>query len=381
MGLFEKDLACIAQREFVNIPAWQQYSGKGLCIFCDDIEENHVSKIADIIQTILPEATIYTGWIEFTKDDRYITGCHINCLETGERLPFDEFILKYQVKLINNSTTGGGGEVIQPESEFTAYKMINYHLIFCGAAGNVSRGAMSSRFYGSAIMVSSVDLVRGEAVYGNRSIGDIDFVMFHGWDSGTSFSSPFMLAMIGLIISRYGDMFQVEVYQYLQMISLDLGDPGYDSYFGNGIPILPDLNRRYLSLVIGSRDMRVDGRTVVLEAAPTIAKRRTAYVPLSVFSLGLGAQVSWDADHTVVRISKGKFEISLSVGGSGASAGRSGAAEFGRSGTPILRAILNKEGLPLVPVRAVAEALNCKVDFVKVEKRVMILAGSTELVR
>ena len=159
-----------------------------------------------------------------------------------------------------------------------------------------------------------------------------------------------------------------------------------------------------MSLVIGSRDMRVDGRTVVLEAAPALAKRRTAYVPLSVFSLGLGARVSWDANHTIVRISKGAFEVSLSVSGGGvggvfggaglfggasggsgagkiggafagsrADAGRSGEAKLGRLGTPALLFIVNKEGLPLVPVRAVAEALNCTVDFVKAEKRVMIL--------
>ena len=36
-----------------------------------------------------------------------------------------------------------------------------------------------------------------------------------------------------------GDMSQVEVYQYLQMIRLDLGDPGYDSYFGNSLPLVP----------------------------------------------------------------------------------------------------------------------------------------------
>ena len=373
MSLFERDPGSIAQRVFVNIPAWAAYTGKGLSIFCDDVEERHVLKIAAIIKTILPDAVIYTGWIEFTRDERYITACHINCVETGERLPFDEFILKYHVKLINNSTTGGRGEVIQPESAFTAYKLINYHLIFCGAAGNVSRGALSSRFYGSAIMVSSADLVNGQAVYGNRAIGDIDFVMFHGFDAGTSFSSPFLLAMIGLLISRYGDMSQVEVYQYLQMISLDLGDQGYDSYFGNGIPILPDLNRSYISLVIGSRDMRVDGRTLVLDAAPEIARRRTAYVPLSVFTLGLGARTSWDADHRVLKISKGKYEVLVCVGSIGNLGSASKSAGFGQSDLPALRAIINKEGLPLVPIRAVAEALNCKVDWIKAEKRVIIL--------
>ncbi len=372
MGLFQTDPDCIAQRAFVNIPAWNRYTGRGLTVFCDDIEESHVGKIADIIQTILPEATVYTGWIEFIKDERYITACFINCIETEERLPFDEFILKYQVKMINNSTTGGRGEVMLPESEFTAQKMINYHLIFCGAAGNVKRGAMSSRFYGSAIMVSSVNLVDGQAVYGNQSIGDIDFVMFHGYWSGTSFSSPFLLAMIGLIISRYGEMSQVEVYQYLQMISLDLGDPGYDSFYGNGIPILPDLNRRYISLVIGSTAMRVDGSTQILETAPVIGSRKTAYVPLSVFSMGLGAEVLWvsaeekgNSSRKVI-IRKGSHSIELDLmSGEGVWPGGSG---------PV-HAIFDNQGKPLVPLRSVAVALGCKVDWVKAEKRVMILEG------
>ena len=84
MGLFETDKCCIDQRKYVNIPAWHNegYLGQGLNVFCDDVGGNHTSIVVDIIQTILPKASIYTGNISYTTSGGVVSSCNINCTET-----------------------------------------------------------------------------------------------------------------------------------------------------------------------------------------------------------------------------------------------------------------------------------------------------------
>lgn len=69
MSMFLTDPDCVRQREYANIPAWHDkgYLGKGLSVFCDDVGGSHVAIVADIIQTILPKAAVYTGGIGYTQ--------------------------------------------------------------------------------------------------------------------------------------------------------------------------------------------------------------------------------------------------------------------------------------------------------------------------
>ena len=138
MGRFLTDPDCIRQREYVNISAWHDkgYLGKGLSVFCDDVGGSHVAIVADIIRTILPKSTVYTGNIGYTQKAEEITSCNISCTETGERLPFDEFVGKYNISLINNSTDGGKAGQVLPIAEYMADKIKKHNLIFCGASGN-----------------------------------------------------------------------------------------------------------------------------------------------------------------------------------------------------------------------------------------------------
>ena len=60
-----------------------------------------------MMQTILPLAKIYSGGIGSYESQGKVKECYIRCNETGERLDFDDFIIKYNVSQINNSTDGG----------------------------------------------------------------------------------------------------------------------------------------------------------------------------------------------------------------------------------------------------------------------------------
>ena len=83
-------------------------------MFCDDVGGSHVAIVADIIQTILPKAKVYTGNIGYIQKNGEIAECNISCLETGELLPFDTFVRKYDINLINNSTGGNKNSAILP---------------------------------------------------------------------------------------------------------------------------------------------------------------------------------------------------------------------------------------------------------------------------
>ena len=77
--------------------------GEGLTIFHDDLGNTaHNGACVDIIQTILPLAKIYSGGIGGATNKGVVTECNIRCNETGEFLPFDEFITKYNISQINN---------------------------------------------------------------------------------------------------------------------------------------------------------------------------------------------------------------------------------------------------------------------------------------
>lgn len=243
MSKFLIDEECIAQREYVNIPRWHQagYTGKGITVFCDDVGDNHAECVADIIQVILPDAKIYTGSIGYSQQGGKIIDCVILCNETQEFLSFDQFIKKYNISLINNSTDGGEGEKIFPIAEYMKEKIKQYNLIFCGAAGNVLKGETRQKYNGACIIVTSVNLRDGKPVYGMKSIGpNVDFAMFHGFQSGSSFSSPFLLGMAGLLRGKYPNITQDEVYQYFKEQSEQIGGTERSEKFGWGVPILGD---------------------------------------------------------------------------------------------------------------------------------------------
>lgn len=262
MGRFKTDSECIQQMEYVNIPAWHKagYLGKGLTVFCDDVlSDGHAVLVKEIVETILPEARVLTGAIGFAweqrksfnrgrevecnnrneisdLEDKEIVGCAVKCTETGEIMMFDDFIKKYQVSLINNSTDGGAGTRVLPQAAYMKKKIQEHNLIFCGAAGNGYGQATTQKYNDACIIVTSVKLEDGKPKYGHKAHGEnIDFSMFYGFQPGTSHSSPFLLGVAGLLRCRWPGMKQEEVYEYFKDHCIHLGPR---RKFGWGLPVL-----------------------------------------------------------------------------------------------------------------------------------------------
>lgn len=295
MGRFVTDPECIAQRAYVNIPEWHAagYKGAGQTVFCDDVQKNsHYLLVKDIVETILPEVRVLTGNIGYRIRSNEILECNVTCFETGETLPFDDFVKKYNVTIINNSTDGGDGTEVLPHAIYMVSKMQQYNLLFFGAAGNGYGQPTTQKYNGACAIVSSIKLENGKIVDGLKAVGsNIDFVMFYGFQSGTSFSSPFLAGMAGLLRSKWPSITQDEAYQYFQDHCIDLGDK---NKFGWGVPVM-GAAKTVIKMWPGKDIMTVDGRDVKLDEPPEIKPSGRTVVPVRAIAEAFNAEVSWDA--------------------------------------------------------------------------------------
>lgn len=246
MGLFLTDEKCIKQRAYVNIPEWHEagYLGQGLTIFHDDVNETHSECCVDIIQTILPAARVLSGRIGNHQKDNQVISCTVYCNETDERLPFEDFIEKYDVSQINNSTSGRANDNLEtPIARYMGERIKQYNLLCTGAAGNSE--SKNSRYKGAFIMVGGVFFLgKTDRIMPSGPTWEwIDFSMFMGFQSGTSFAAPFLNGMAGLLRSKYGrQMTQQEIYRCLEDGAKYLNKAEEKAQSGRRIPVLPDVN-------------------------------------------------------------------------------------------------------------------------------------------
>ena len=241
-GYFLVNGSSIRQREYVNIDQWHEagYTGKGITILHDDTGNTmHSLNCQDILQTILPDARIIRGVISGKTDNKGVVEAFVTSYgKSSDKMGFDDFIEKYHISMINNSTTGGKGDLDSEWSIWMKNKIKEHNLIGFGAAGN--HNGITNRFYGSYIMVSGVSLQEDGTILNYGSRGDIDFSMFMGYQGGTSYASPFLCGMAGLLKSKYPDISQEEVYEYFKNHCQKLGDEGKNTDYGWGLPNLGD---------------------------------------------------------------------------------------------------------------------------------------------
>ena len=239
MSAFKEKQEYKKLRNITGIDRWHHagYLGQGLHIFCDDVGGNHVDRVVDILEVIVPKAKILTGRIGYHSKNGAVIESLVRCDTTGEIMAFDDFIKKYQIKLINNSTTGIQGPVVSPAGAIMRTRIKRNKLIMTASAGNGYGQPINTNYYGAAIIVTSVQLNDDEKIVSSKCAeGEgIDFSMFYGPMPGTSYSSPFLLGMIGLLLGKYPDMNQQEVYSYLKEHCIPLGRK---EVFGHGLPIL-----------------------------------------------------------------------------------------------------------------------------------------------
>lgn len=118
-----------------------------------------------------------------------------------------------------------------------------------------------------------------------------------------------------------------------------------------------------LAKAAGPIEIYVDGKQVSSDVAPIIKDGRTL-VPLRVISENLGANVFWDNKSRTVHIKKDFRDISLKIGQSNANIN-------GKTNYLDVPAQIVKERT-MVPLRFIGEALEAKVHWDDVQRRVMV---------
>ena len=352
----------------LNITEWRNagFTGKGVTVWNGEHEGGHGSNSKQMILDVAPDATILTGSAGAIVNNIELLEVPTVRYEDGTSYNMLEFILKFAPDLMTVSLKSEARHVPLIEYYIDVQKKTDFP-IFCCAGNEATDGPESLHPaipYEASILMGALNYRNGKftkASYSSTGL-ELDFAQSVGWWGGTSAATPFQAGMVAMIFQRYGAMSNFEIYKYLKMISKDLGNEGIDTWYGNGQPILPELSRRYITMSTNSNEYYVDGNIKTMDTKP-VNLNGNVFVPIRAISESLGADVKWDPLSRTVLIND---IISLQIGNKQAYVGDK-------------KVILNyapfidKNNRTLVPIRFIAEALNCKVDWVQSESKVMIL--------
>lgn len=113
----------------------------------------------------------------------------------------------------------------------------------------------------------------------------------------------------------------------------------------------------------------VNGEVIQFDVAPQLVNDRTMLPARAIFE-ALGAKVTWFGDDSLVFATKGDYMITLKIGESVMSVQR--ASEAGNKAVALEASPYIYNNRTLVPVRAVSEAMNAKVDWIQDTRTVVI---------
>lgn len=374
----------IKQKIYDRTQEWNDagYDGTGVTIWDVEGLNDHGKKTRIRILDAAPKANVLNYSLNMRCNSKEIVDEHV-LLENGDKISSDKFIEKNHVTILSHSHSGSGDKKQHIIDLYSKLKN-KYNLSLFNSAGNdgaygVQGGAMPeslSIYVGAAIVYKENFEDIRMAAY--SSVGDeyqeVDFTHFvgpSGW-AGTSFSTPYLAGIAALLQQRYGfDMTQAEMYSYFKMISkpinsghISVEDPSYDYWSGWGMPILPEVNKKYIVMEIGRKEFKQDGKWVEMDTAPFIEKQRT-FVPIAFAALALGAQVKWEETAKRVTITKGKDVLDMYIG----------SRMYLLNGKPYTMDVAPfiKDQRTFVPIAFAALALDCKVSWVPEDRKVLIL--------
>jgi len=109
-----------------------------------------------------------------------------------------------------------------------------------------------------------------------------------------------------------------------------------------------------IKLQIGNKQATVNGKTVALDAPPIISNDRTMF-PVRFIAENLNCMADWDGETKTVTITSGSAVIKLQIGNTQATVNRTSVT---LDAPPII-----SNDRTMLPVRFIAENLNCEVDW------------------
>jgi hypothetical protein len=358
---------------------WQAkgITGKGIKVWQFEGRTWHGQEVANMIMAGAPGADIIYGAFSAGANQNGYTNTTITTMaDTYVRT--EDYLRDERPDIITSSI--GLNKFAQRDSkryqgitEFWKDLQKMYKHVHCCSAGNEdAKGIVNEIPEFVGIYIGAASLIKGKvrvASYSSYSdVGGVDFCNFTGPNSGTSFASPFTAGMVAMLMQRYGKMEQEEVYKYLKFIAEDVDTEGQDAKTGWGLPRLRAYDKKYITLSIDNFTFFVNGIRNQLDSAPVLTPEGRTLVPIRFISEALGAFIDWTVNHdksieVVVRTDK--KEIVLTTGSNVLFV--NGKKEYMDVAPIIIK------DRTMVPIRFIAENLNCDVDWIQSEKKVMIL--------
>lgn len=243
---------------YCNIPNWHEhgYTGKGVNVWnCEgfDKKTDHGYKSRMRILDSAPGATVFSGSVTHKGANKYFAKdptVHLELDDTGSTvkdIPLEEFLETYNIKVINASLSPApfswpGWKTLPGWKE-----LIEKYDLCCVASSandsdknkNFDNSACGWWYVGALYQFGPTGEPKRHG-YSNGGEG-LDFADFTGDWAGTSSSSPWLAGKCALVRQRFPEMNRFEVYDYMKRHCQDLGDPGEDKLFGNGLFILPTI--------------------------------------------------------------------------------------------------------------------------------------------
>ena len=358
------------ENDFCNVTEWHAngITGKGVNVWnCED-KSNHGQTSARRIRDAAPNANIYWGSINAIQNQGKVLEVNITDSNDVKYSP-EEWIQTYNIKVASRSMARAFAGKDEGEwRELWEGLWKKYRLVICDSAGNeADKERNKPEGYDIAITVGAVYDNLKPTSYTSVT-DDVDFADFTGVWSGTSFSCPYLAGKAALLIERYGDMSQTEIFNYFKMCAKDLSVEGEDNRTGWGIVVLPKFNKKYITMTTKSNTYYIDGKAYEMDTKP-VNKNGNVLVPLRVISEALGATVDWqfNPDKTIkVFITKGNTKIELNTMSNAVII--NGQVKFLN-----VEPYIDENNRTLVPIRFIAEGLDCMVDWVQKDAKVMIL--------
>lgn len=286
------------QNKYCRINRWHEagITGKGVVVWnMENGKATHGKQTTQRVLHSAPDATVINGSLNSIIRNRKIIEVGVT-VDDGTRYDVEEFIQKFNIKLITRSQ-GGAKSNAGLWSDFWKPLKEKYNLIFFNSAGNEGEDGIDSALPPDiAILVGACHLKDGKPTrdwWYSSVHEEVDFIDFRGEWNGTSFASPYLCGKAALLVQKYGQQItQDEVYEYFKALAEDLEEEGVDAKSGWGLPIMGD-PKTVIKMQVGNFKATVDGKTVIMDVAPKIENQRTL-VPLRFIAEAFGATVEWD---------------------------------------------------------------------------------------
>jgi len=231
------------QKKFLNVDKYheQGFTGKGFIVFNSESgKSKHGQMTNRVLREFAPDVTVINGRTGGRTKGSEIIEYYM--IINDVKYEFEYGIRHFGIKLMTTSLAEA--QINKVLQEYLKGVQGRTGLIMFNSAGNDGTAGAAGKYVKNDTAIA----VGAGVIYADGSVkithysavdDEVDFIAPMGTGSGTSAASPALTGITALLLQRYGDFNQAECVEILKNISIDIGQPGKDSKYGWGMPVLP----------------------------------------------------------------------------------------------------------------------------------------------